>query len=674
MVHTRRLARALTGLLVTSCLCWPALAQTPALALSREQRDLLRAIVAAVDAAASQPETADLAWQPHVMRASDGSHYVAFSAVPPGATPLPQGPVTLYLRLATATPPGTQRVAERSPMREWLAGSRIDPRLLPSSRGIAIGEMPMMGAAGLNTLRPPTSTGSNELKLLALERERARQEKEDRDKQRRNELEGKAAMSRDVLPFEDFDLASHSIRSDGTRLITRAFTAGPGEYDLYLAWADPAAPKPAASIRVLRKSLKLEPARTIGLITSSVILADSVTVRPAPYPPSEQASHPYSIGLMEVVPARTSRYGREHNLSVAFQVINAQSDDAGMPDIAVNFRIVRLNGGRETAVASLKPQAYNAGSMPTDFNLKLGHPIFAAVSAPLATLPRGDYRLKIAVNDRLAGTVANTETDFSIVGTPASLLAEAPPLGRAFGRDVVLDPRVLGPVIDALAPPAPSAALGRALAIARTGKLADLLVEEPVPAAEAGARTALTGLALFSIGDSSSAIQFQRALQQGAPVAPAQFLLGAARALQARDPDAIAAWQAALATGAAPPLTSQLLVEAYLRRNEVARATEAVAANDSGGAGWARTVAATQIASRRETDAIARLDQHLSANADDQEARWLLLHALYAQFVSGSMAPASVERFRKESRAYIDARGANAALAEEWLRTVASSQ
>ena len=100
------------------------------------------------------PRRTTLKWQHHIMRASDGSHYVAFSAEP--ATPLPPGPVLLYLRLATATPAGAQRIAERSPIKEWLAGSRTDPRLLPRS-GIAIGEMPIMGPTGNMTTRPSTT-------------------------------------------------------------------------------------------------------------------------------------------------------------------------------------------------------------------------------------------------------------------------------------------------------------------------------------------------------------------------------------------------------------------------------------------------------------------------------------------------------------------------------------
>src|SRR5262245_40952723 len=120
----------LSALVVTACLCDSALAQTPAPSLTRQQSALLAELVAVVDAAAAEPETHDLKWHHHIMRASDGSHYVAFSAEPPASMPLPAGAALLYVRLATATPAGAQRIVERSPVKEWLAGSRVDPRLL----------------------------------------------------------------------------------------------------------------------------------------------------------------------------------------------------------------------------------------------------------------------------------------------------------------------------------------------------------------------------------------------------------------------------------------------------------------------------------------------------------------------------------------------------------------
>jgi hypothetical protein len=665
------MATRLAALIVCTCLSVGSAHGQTAPNLTRQQRDLLHAVVTAVDAASTQPPLDDADWRAHVMRASDGSHYVAFSITPPADMPLPGGPAILYLRVATATPPGATRIAERSAIREWLAGGRTDPRLLPK-RGIAIGEMPVMGATGaMGSQRQPVSTGVNEMRLMALERERQKQKQEELDKQRRAELEGKTTATRDLFPFEDFDVASNSIRDDGARIISRAFTSGPGDYDIYVGWADPGAAKPASTVRVLRKSLHLPPAAAEGLTTGSIILADKVGVRAAPYTPTEQASHPYSIGLMEITPARDSIYTRDEFLSVAFQIINARATDAGMPDVTVGFRVVRVQGDREVPVASLNPQYYNATTMPSDFDLRQGHPIFAAVSAPLATLGRGDYRLKIAINDKVAGANTAAETDFRIVGTATSLLAEAPPLGKPFRRDAVINAAALAPVVDALQPPAPSAPLSRALAQARSGKLVDLLVEEPVPASEAGIRTALTGLAFLSVGDASAPVHFQRALQQNAPAAPVHYLIGVARAAQNRDPDAIAAWHAALETKAAPPGTRALLVEALLRRGDHARATSLVvdAAATEQSPAWLRLSAATHIANGRYADAIALLDTHLATHADDADARWLLLHALYGSVVKGG----DRDRFVTAAKTYIDGKGEHADLAAEWLRVVTTS-
>jgi hypothetical protein len=55
--------------------------------------------------------------------------------------------------------------------------------------------------------------------------------------------------------------------------------------------------------------------------------------------------------------------------------------------------------------------------------LAKGHPVFAAMSASLTTLARGDYRVKILATDRNAGRGITGETTFRIVATPKTLLA-----------------------------------------------------------------------------------------------------------------------------------------------------------------------------------------------------------------------------------------------------------
>ena len=194
-----------------------------------------------------------------------------------------------------------------------------------------------------------------------------------------------------------------------------------------------------------------------------------------------------------------------------------------------------------------------------------------------------------------------------------------------------------------------------------------------MPPAEAGVRTALTGLALFVDRrrvrrPRSSSARCNRTR----PAAPTQFLLGAARAMQSRDPDAIAAWQAAIATEAAPAITSQLLIEAYLRRNDLQRATERGATTPAGERRrWTRSIAATHIASRRDADAIALLDAASRGHAGRPgRAMAAAARALRAVCARRRQAAAAAGRgaLRDSRRTrYIDAKGAQRALAEEWL-------
>ena len=131
-----------------------------------------------------------------------------------------------------ATP---SRLGERSQIREWLAGTRTTPPPIARS-GIAIGEMPIFGPTGnlASPTRQPTSSGMTDLALIDLERRRERAKNEERERQRRAELEGKTAAVAEVVPFEDFDLASRSIGPGGARVISRALTIGPGDYVLYV--------------------------------------------------------------------------------------------------------------------------------------------------------------------------------------------------------------------------------------------------------------------------------------------------------------------------------------------------------------------------------------------------------------------------------------------------------
>lgn len=628
------------------------LAQSPS--LSRSDRDDLQSLVSATDAAANHAETDAAAVRVHLMRASDGSHYVAYTVTPPAQSPLPAAPVALYVRLASAGAMASQR-PERSMVREWLAGNQAAPPPAMSTQGIALGEMPIMGPSNVER-RPPQTPEMANLTLIDLERRRAREKQDERERQRRSELEGRSTTSAETLPFEDFALNALPLAGS----IQRALTAGPGDYFLYVAWVDRARP---ANPVVTKKRITLPPASPTEFTIGSVILADGLRARTTAYPPSEQAAHPYSIGLTEILPATGTTFPDDRPLSAVFQVINPQAGDAGKPDVDVLYELVRLNGTIEQPVAALTPQHYSGASLPPAFDLRAGHPLFATFTAPLQSVKSGNYRLKIFATDKIGGRTATTDVTFTVTATAAALLRDAPSLARPFQHNAVFAADVLPTVLAALRPAAPSEALQAAFDLAASGRFADLMVDAPVGPNEDGIRAALRGLAQLSLGDGSAAVQFQRAQLLGAPIGIARFLSGAARATQGQDADAIAAWLEALKAGAPRGLVTPPLLDAYLRRNDTARAAALIA--DAGPA-WSRGVAATLIATQREPQAVLMLDARLAAAPDDADARWLLVHALFAQAVRQTSA-AVQERFEQSARAYIDANGVNAALAREWL-------
>jgi hypothetical protein len=656
--------RNIAAAVVMACLSVvSAAAQSAPPSLTRQQRELLQALVAATDAAGAKPATSNAAWQSHVLRASDGSHYVAFSITPPAAT-LPQTALVLYVRLATAIVPGETTAMERSIVGEWLQGARTDPRLLPQKRGMAIGEMPALGAGAVGA-RGPGSVGSSDLQAMALERERSRERKEEEEKRRKAELEGSTVTASDRFPFEDFEVGSATTLADGTRVIQRALTAGPGAYDLYIAWVDASLPRGKAPVFVERLPLRLAPA-TAEFGLSSLIVADRIAVRNTPLNAIEQRAHPYSLGPTEITPARDVSFSQAERLSIAFQIFNAMPSAAGKPNVVVNPRVVRIVGLREEPVAALTPLTYDAATLPQDFDLRLGHPMIAALAVPLATLRRGDYKLIVTAEDRQSSAIASIATPFTIISTPAGLLAEAPPLAQRLTPAAMLRGATVAPLIDGLAVADPSPAMARAIASARAGRFADLLIEEAVAEDERAARTALTGLALLSVGDLGAVAQFQRALDMGARAAPVRYLLGAALSLQRRDDDAIAAWEKATAEGLPKPITAPLIASTRLARGDAAGAAAAMAATDvtAGDATAAKILAATRIAAQREREAIDTLDKLLEVDARDLEARWLLVRAHYAQLVRGAGDRA---RFTTEAQRYIDAGGPHAALARDWV-------
>lgn len=668
MSTLRALAGATFVVVLAGMPCFAQPAAAPA--LTRAERAALQALVAAADRGAPLLDIPEADWPLHLLRASDGSHYVAFS-LHAGADITTTRPVVLYVRLATRRAARSNAPPERSGVASWLAGQSPAPVL--ARRGIAIGDMPTFGPGGIAVRGPGPSQG---LQLLELERERARQRREAQEQERKAALEGAETTRhpRPLLPFEDFDLgAVAEFDASGTPVLRRSLAAGPGDYELTVAWVDPTAPDPSTAARVARRTLVLAPASSTALTLSTVIVADHVSVREKPVAAVDQTAHPYSIGATEIVPARDHTLTTDERLALVVQVINARGSAAGKPDIVIGFRVLRRDGAAEALLGTLAPQVYNDQTLPADFDTARGHPIFAAVAVPLQTFKRGKYRIEIAAEDRLAGAVARADTTFTVIATPAALLRDAPALVRPFQREDLLELPIINEITTRLRPPTPSAAMLAALAVARERRFVELVREDGGAPDEAGARTALRTLALYALGDSPGTLvaPLRLAQEQAAHPAGAGILAGGLRALEGNDREALAAWDAALDAGGSRPILAPLMMNAWLRLGEPGRAVALGRAALTPGAdpALARRLAAALVADRRHAEAVKTLDRHLALDPADSDAQWLLLHALFAEFATAAPAAADTAaqtRFGEIAARYIAANGRHAALAREW--------
>ncbi|MCC6990428.1 MAG: tetratricopeptide repeat protein [Acidobacteria bacterium] len=687
MFDPHRLAAALAALSVLLAGAAPLQAQSAAPRLNKSQRTLLEAVVAAVDrAAAGAPETplADATWLSHVLRASDGSHYVALRAEIPDASS-PKEPATLYVRLALRRVGSETLLAPpRSAVMDWLQGLRGDPLPMRAMTSMSVpqGEIPVGGAAMLagSQAMVAANDASNALRLQDMERERARREREAREKQRRAELESRATTPASTMhAFEDFDVKSALASTARGLLIDRGVTAGPGDYDVFIGWAEPSNAK-APAVRVISHHLSLPAANRTDFSLSDVVLADAVRTLESAYPVEQQGAHPYAIGALETTPARDTRFRVDELLSVVVQVINPAGGPTGKPEVDVAFRVSRDVAGRPQLVGSLPVQHYTASTLPVDFDVASGHPLFAALQMPLATFARGRYTIEVIATDRVGGRQTTRTAAFEVTGTPESLLREAPTPGQAFRRDSVLAPVMLTALGRALAPPSPSEPLARSLAAVATGRFAELVRVDTTIAAERPIAQALLGIGLYGLGDSarSVAAQLTQAASLGAPSAPVLLMLGATYALGGDDKAAVAAWNQAREGGIDDDVVATLLIDAYMRQGDVARAAAmATAALDSqpGNAAARRALAATYIATRRPADALRLLDA-APADAAEPEHDFLVMHALFAGVVAGDpamTAPAARERFVAICARYMHAAGRHADLVREWLAAAAAA-
>jgi hypothetical protein len=202
--------------------------------------------------------------------------------------------------------------------------------------------------------------------------------------------------------------------------ISRSFTVGAGNYDVFVVAKEPTPEKPAKNApppktSVLKQSVTVPDFWNGDLATSSIIVATRIDPLPAPLTPQQQADRPYALGAMEIVPAFDTKFNKKTELSTFMLIYNPKVDSANKPDVTVEYNFYQKPTGQpEKFFNKTAPQSLNAQTLPPNFDFAAGHQLQSGQAVPLASFPEGDYRLEIKITDKIANKTLTKEINFSV--------------------------------------------------------------------------------------------------------------------------------------------------------------------------------------------------------------------------------------------------------------------
>ena len=216
--------------------------------------------------------------------------------------------------------------------------------------------------------------------------------------------------------------------------IARGCSLPAGKYDVTVVVREREREQPRGQRRaaaVLRQTLDVPDFSSPDLTTSSVILADALTVLPDLPAPGELVERPYVIGNREIQPAADAVFRSSEELIVVLLVYNPAVTTAKHFDLEVEYHFFRKSRpGPEAPAKSppagmapqpgeqyfnrTEPQRFNPVILGPQFDPATGQPVLAGQGVPLAGFPEGDYRLAVKVTDMVAGRSLERHVAFTV--------------------------------------------------------------------------------------------------------------------------------------------------------------------------------------------------------------------------------------------------------------------
>lgn len=220
---------------------------------------------------------------------------------------------------------------------------------------------------------------------------------------------------KDAYPWDDIHFVPAAQLAGGK--LNRVFMAAPGTYDVYLAMKErlpEKAPKTqVAKMGVLKQQVVVPDFQNGEMNTSSLLVTDKVNMLSAPISAEESRERPFVFGAQELIPAVDMDFTKAEELSIFFQVYNPGLDQAGKPNIVMEYEFHKKDGEGEKFFNKTNPQAINASNLPPQFD-PAKFPVPGGITVPLASFAEGQYRLAIKISDKVSGKVLTRDVNFSV--------------------------------------------------------------------------------------------------------------------------------------------------------------------------------------------------------------------------------------------------------------------
>jgi hypothetical protein len=217
--------------------------------------------------------------------------------------------------------------------------------------------------------------------------------------------------------------------------IQRALQVAPGKYVAYVVMKEKspapagnnrndrdrnrnnntaAAAAPAARIGLLRHDIDVPDFTKADLTTSSLLLASSIEPLKEPLKPGEQEANPYVFGPMRITPSADAKFSKASTINMIFWIYGALNSATGKPYVTVDYLFHQKQNGGEKYFNRTPQQAINATTLPPEFTAEAGL-VGDLGAVPASVFPPADYRLEVAVTDKVSGKKVTQNVNFTVV-------------------------------------------------------------------------------------------------------------------------------------------------------------------------------------------------------------------------------------------------------------------